>query len=666
VGFAGSVHAGLTCIGCHMDVAGMEGYHDTPLGRVDCAACHSEIGEEYDVSTHGRLLEEGDPDAPTCADCHGHHEIVRPASQASPLFPKNIPTLCGRCHREGEAARTYHEGTGLRIGAAYAQSVHGRGLLRSGLLTSATCTSCHTAHSVFPRSDARSTIHPDRVVDTCGRCHHGIDEIYDASVHGRRGHASDARPGCTDCHDSHTIRRTDAEGFRSDVIQHCGHCHEAVVAAYFDTYHGKVSQLGYGGTARCHDCHGAHDMLPASEPRSRLSSENVVQTCRQCHPGASRRFTQYETHANHHDAERYPLFFWTYWAMIGLLGGVFVVGGAHTMLWLPRALERRRELQAAAEQKALPVPGTFEIVGKEVAGADQVSADHGTETRGGEHAVEAIKTRPLQYQRFTRLERTLHMLLIVSFFGLALTGLTLKFSHTAWAALVSGFLGGFESAGFIHRAAAVVLVGLFATHLWDLNRKRRTLYGGSLRKMITGPDTMIFNRHDLREAAASVRWFLGRGPRPRYGRWTYWEKFDYFAVFWGIFIIGSTGLMLWFPVFFTRFLPGWLINVATIIHSDEALLATGFIFTVHFFNTHVRPEKYPMDLVVFTGRMPLAELKRDKPAEYEELMASGKLEDNLVWPYQQVVLRTFRFFAWAALAVGTLMILWIISATVFA
>jgi cytochrome b subunit of formate dehydrogenase len=258
------------------------------------------------------------------------------------------------------------------------------------------------------------------------------------------------------------------------------------------------------------------------------------------------------------------------------------------------------------------------------------------------------------------------MLMIVSFFSLALTGLMLKFSHTAWAALISGFLGGFESAGFIHRAAAALMVGLFVTHLWDLNSKRKKLYGGSLRKMITGPDSMILTGRDLREAVASVKWFLGRGPRPRYGRWTYWERFDYFAVFWGIFIIGSTGLVLWFPVFFTRFLPGWLINVATIIHSDEALLATGFIFTVHFFNTHVRPEKFPMDLVVFTGRMPLAELKRDKPAEYEELVASGTLEKSLVWPYQQVVLRTFRFFAWAALAVGTLMILWIISALLFA
>jgi cytochrome b subunit of formate dehydrogenase len=163
-----------------------------------------------------------------------------------------------------------------------------------------------------------------------------------------------------------------------------------------------------------------------------------------------------------------------------------------------------------------------------------------------------------------------------------------------------------------------------------------------------------------------LKWFVGQGPRPAYGRWTYWEKFDYFAVFWGIVIIGSTGLMLWFPVFFTRLLPGWFINVATIIHSDEALLATGFIFTVHFFNTHLRPEKFPMDITIFTGRMPLAELQRDKPREYEALVASGKLEEKMEEAYPPIVIRATRFFAWMALAVGFSIVLWILYAMLFA
>ncbi len=221
-----------------------------------------------------------------------------------------------------------------------------------------------------------------------------------------------------------------------------------------------------------------------------------------------------------------------------------------------------------------------------------------------------------QFVRFTRLQRILHICMIVSFLCLALTGLTLKFSYTKWAAVISHLLGGFESAGNIHRSAAVVMFSVFITHLVDLYRMKRKEYG-TWRALILGPGSMVPNRRDWIEFIGTLKWFIGLGQRPAYGRWTYWEKFDYFAVFWGIAVIGSTGLTLWFPVFFTRFLPGSFLNVATIVHSDEALLATGFIFTVHFFNTHLRPEKFPMDITVFTGRMPLEELKRDKPREYE-------------------------------------------------
>jgi cytochrome b subunit of formate dehydrogenase len=176
----------------------------------------------------------------------------------------------------------------------------------------------------------------------------------------------------------------------------------------------------------------------------------------------------------------------------------------------------------------------------------------------------------------------------------------------------------------------------------------------------------MLTRKDLDDFVGSLKWFLGRGKRPRYGRWTYWEKFDYMAVFWGIAVIGSTGLTLWFPNFFTRVLPGAFLNVATIIHSDEALLATGFIFTIHFFNTHLRPEKFPMDIVVFTGRMSVEEFMHDKPEEYEALVKSGELEKHLVEPYQPIVIRTIRAFAWTALTIGFLMIVWIVYAMLFA
>lgn len=266
--------------------------------------------------------------------------------------------------------------------------------------------------------------------------------------------------------------------------------------------------------------------------------------------------------------------------------------------------------------------------------------------------------------RFTRLNRILHILMIISFLTLALTGMSLKFSYTGWAVLLSKFFGGFESAGYLHRFAAVVMIGVFFTHLYDLLKMKRKEFG-SWKKLLSGDNSMVFNKKDLQDFIGSLKWFLGKGYRPDYGRWTYWEKFDYFAVFWGMIVIGSTGLTLWFPELFTRVFPGWFLNVATIIHSDEALLATGFIFTVHFFNTHLRPEKFPMDIVIFSGQYPLEEFKLDRPDEYKKLVESGELEKYLVEPYQPIVVKAIKVFGWTALAIGLSMVLWIIYAMIF-
>jgi len=270
-----------------------------------------------------------------------------------------------------------------------------------------------------------------------------------------------------------------------------------------------------------------------------------------------------------------------------------------------------------------------------------------------------------EFVRFSRLQRTLHACMIVSFLSLATTGLTLKFSYTGWASMLSRLLGGFQIAGFIHRTAALLMFGVFVTHLYSLFKLKKREYK-SWRALLLGPNTMLPTRQDLHQFVATMKWFIGMGPRPQYGRWTYWEKFDYFAVFWGIAVIGFTGLTLWFPIFFTRFLPGSFINIATVIHSDEALLATGFIFTVHFFNTHLRPEKFPMDTTIFTGHMPLAELKRDKPLEYEALAASGRLKECLEEPQPEIVVHTIRVLAWIALSIGFSIVVWIIYAMLFA
>lgn len=273
-------------------------------------------------------------------------------------------------------------------------------------------------------------------------------------------------------------------------------------------------------------------------------------------------------------------------------------------------------------------------------------------------------TKHLHIQRFTRLNRILHVLMIISFITLALTGMSLKFSYTGWAVILSKFFGGFESAGFLHRFSALVMIGVFITHLFNVIRLKKKEFG-SWRKLLKSDNSMLFNKKDLRDFIGSLKWFLGKGNRPEYGRWTYWEKFDYFAVFWGMLVIGSTGLTLWFPVFFTHFVPGWFVNVATIIHSDEALLATGFIFTVHFFNTHLRPEKFPMDIVIFSGSIPLEEFKLDRPDEYKKLIENGNLEKYFVEPYPPIIIKAMKIFGWIALIIGLSIVLWIIYAMIF-
>jgi cytochrome b subunit of formate dehydrogenase len=224
-------------------------------------------------------------------------------------------------------------------------------------------------------------------------------------------------------------------------------------------------------------------------------------------------------------------------------------------------------------------------------------------------------------RRFDPFDRFLHALLMVTFLGLSLTGLPLLFAESPWAARLARAIGGPHTAALLHRIFAVGLLLCFALHL-------ARIVGRLLRKdwgVLWGPNSMVPRPKDFRDFFGNIRWFLGRGPRPRFDRWTYWEKFDYWAVFWGMGIIGGSGLVLWLPGFFGKFLPGWAFNVALLVHGEEALLAVGFIFTVHFFNGHLRPEKFPMDTVIFTGVLPEAELRHERPMEYDRLVESGAL-----------------------------------------
>ncbi len=279
----------------------------------------------------------------------------------------------------------------------------------------------------------------------------------------------------------------------------------------------------------------------------------------------------------------------------------------------------------------------------------------------------SIKENPkeIYIERFDSFSRFLHVLVIISFLLLALTGMTIKFAGSPVFQTISKILGGYKVTGVLHRFAAVITILYFVLHLGYLLNKliKQKL---TIKELLSGEDSLVPNKNDFRDFYKTVKWFLGLGPRPEYGRWTYWEKFDYFAVFWGVAVIGLSGMLLWFPEFFTGLgIPGWMINVATIIHSDEALLATGFIFTVHFFNTHFRPEKFPMDTVIFTGTITLKELKEERSKQYKYLLNNNELENVIAKPPPAKLLRSARIFGFTALATGVILILLIIYTLIF-
>jgi cytochrome b subunit of formate dehydrogenase len=232
------------------------------------------------------------------------------------------------------------------------------------------------------------------------------------------------------------------------------------------------------------------------------------------------------------------------------------------------------------------------------------------------------------YVRFGPFHRVAHTVMVLSFLGLALTGLPLKYSHHDWAQVLAGAFGGFESTGRAHRIFAGVNIGCLVVYAFRLLGRLAAgpPRGGSRLGMILGPDSPVPNLRDFKDAFKMVRWFFGLGAKPTFERWSYWEKFDFWGACADIVIIGATGLVLWFPDLACAYLPGKALNIAKVIHSTQALLATGFVFSIHFFNTHVRPEKFPMDMSILTGRVSEEELHEERPEYLERMRREGKLE----------------------------------------
>ncbi len=389
--------------------------------------------------------------------------------------------------------------------------------------------------------------------------------------------------------------------------------------------HGALTELGYEAGAKCSDCHGGHGILPISDPESPLApGAQRLATCRRCHTHAVKNFCDFLPHANQHDSARNPILFAVFISMELLIYSVFAFFGVHTLLWFVRSLWH--VYQHGRPRRLTP--------------GDRV------------------------YVRFATPQRILHAVVAISFLGLAMTGLPLRYSSQPWAQKLVFALGGFESTSVWHRICGVVTIMYFVTHLSWLARQVwvRMRRGDDLKTLFFGPDSPVPNWRDLTDMFRMFRWFFGLGPKPTFERWTYWEKFDYWAVFWGVGIIGTSGLLLWFPNLFCLVLPGESLNLAKIIHSEEALLATSFIFAIHFFGTHLRPEKFPIDMSVLSGMVSEEEMLDERGDFVLRMRQQERLRDLETVLVSRRQLIPVAVAGFTALAVGLALLVGIIMA----
>jgi hypothetical protein len=341
--FGASVHGqlGMSCVDCHSDLATFTEFpHPEHLLPPACGTCHDAAVSTHATGVHAKARADGRA-AATCADCHGQHDIRPSSDLRSRTNHFAVPNTCGTCHivagTPGAPA----------VATTFIDSIHGQGLLRRGLVVSPNCVSCHEAHDVRAATDPASRVHRSNVSGTCTTCHEGIRPVYEQGVHHQAVQAGNAlAPTCAGCHTAHAVGDVATPEWQLGIIQECGTCHSEALRTYRDTFHGKVTQLGFARIAKCADCHGAHDVLPASNPLSRVSAERRVETCRACHPTANENFAQYDPHADPLDRERNPILYYTSGFMQILLGGVFLFFGAHTLLWFPRSWRARRERDA--------------------------------------------------------------------------------------------------------------------------------------------------------------------------------------------------------------------------------------------------------------------------------------------------------------------------------
>lgn len=558
-----------TCITCH----GTGNVGKSLAGTQLCATCHSGEVQQYGTSVHGRARAHGNADVPTCQSCHGSAHSALPATDPnSPVSKKKLPDTCGACHSDTALAKKYMF-TEVRPVDAYRQSVHGRAIL-AGNNGAASCSDCHGTHDILPLNDPRSKIWKQNVANTCGKCHSGVYNTYAQSIHGQAVASGVLQAAtCTDCHSEHRILAPGDPGssvYMANVSQEaCSRCHADTelmagfampadrVPTYQDSYHGLAAREGQQTVANCASCHGIHNIYPSSDPRSTVNRANLSKTCGQCHNDAGRRFA---------------------------------IGPVHVLS------------KATPGGKVLTLVKAFYLIVIPLTLGAMFLHNLLDWRRKARRLLTVYRKHPGQL-RLTLNERWQHVALMMSFVVLVVTGFALKYPQSFWAAPMVRWEHGIPLRGWLHRIAGVALIGTCMYHaVYVIVKQRGRVW---LRSMIPG-------LHDLTDAVQTVEYNLGRRDQlPRYRRFNYAEKAEYWALVWGTIVMAITGIALWLNSWILAHVPhpASILAICTAIHFYEAILATFAILIWHFYAVVFDPDIYPVKWTALTGYAPEHEVR---------------------------------------------------------
>jgi formate dehydrogenase gamma subunit len=599
--FAQSVHGRkggpqVDCQSCH-------GAHfvkpAAQLGTAACETCHQPMVQGWQASVHGKAVAQGVKEAAQCHDCHGAtHALLSQKDPGAPTSRAKMAESCGRCHADRALVERRHIPV-PRAYQLYQQSVHGRAVAagKSG----ATCNDCHTSHDLRRANDPASSIYREHIPKTCAKCHPEESRQYAESIHGvAMAQGATKSPVCTDCHGEHSIRAPRDPASRvsvASVTKTCANCHEAEgisekygipgrrLTSYADSFHGLATRGGSKIAANCASCHGIHDIRPSKDPKSAIHATNLPATCGKCHPGAGDNFAKGPAHVVISKAGN-PILF--YVEQFYILMIVVTIGGMGVHNGLDFLRKLRREYRRRGGGTAGLTQGEYE-------------------SDGDGHQR--------WFLRMGAFERWQHALLATSFLVLVYTGFALKYPEAWPFAWLAALEQGYAWRSWIHRGAALVMTLACVLHLIYLptRRGRRFLID------------MLPRLSDIREATQNIGYLLGlRDAPPRYDRFSYIEKAEYWALIWGSLVMAVTGLALWFETDALRHMPLWFLDVATLVHLYEAWLASLAILVWHFYYVIFNPDVYPLNWTWLTGKISEEMMRHEHPREHERLEQEGE------------------------------------------